>query len=185
MLPKPIHRVYRYNDHSESGRTCPGINRCRRQPFCVVNIEGADGLRWQDELAVIRIPPLNHRPAREFPVLIISVRLFTSSNTEYVPIDPAVRAQQLAIISLDRCISIFREIGEILKNDRMPGESLRCDESAATNLVIRADGDIKISHPQPDFMAIGKYMSARTILNPPWCSKSGSVPVCVNSVSLA
>ena len=83
--------------------------------------------------------------------LIISVRLFTPSNTEYVPIDPVIRAQQLAIVPLDRCISIFREIGEILKNDRMPGESLRCDESGATNLVTRADGDIKISHPQPDF----------------------------------
>ena len=74
--------------------------------------------------------------------LIISVRLFTSSNTEYVPIDPVVRAQQLAIIPLDRCISIFREIGEILSSNRMPGESLRYDESGSTNLVIRTEGDI-------------------------------------------
>lgn len=83
--------------------------------------------------------------------LIISVRMYTTSNTVYVPIDPAVRAQQLAIIPLESCILIFREIGGILKNNNMPGESLRCDESGTINLVTRADGDIKISHPQPDF----------------------------------
>ena len=82
---------------------------------------------------------------------VIAYRLYSYSHSDDVPIDAVARAQDLSIDPLDRCIAIFTAIGELLQNNEMPHESLRCDASGTPNIVTRGGGDIVIAHPHPDF----------------------------------
>ncbi len=82
---------------------------------------------------------------------ILVVRLYFSSTIDFVPLDDETRARELAITSLSECLSVFRQIGQILERGNKPGESLRCDASGTPNIVTQTGREIKISHPHPDF----------------------------------
>ncbi len=88
-------------------------------------------------------------------------RIYFYSTIDFVPLDDETRARELAITSISECLLIFREIGQILERGNMPAESLRCDQSGTPNIVTEAGGDIKISHPHPDFYGYNEIFVTR------------------------
>ncbi|MDA1370776.1 MAG: hypothetical protein O2971_08465 [Proteobacteria bacterium] len=93
---------------------------------------------------------------------IIAYQFLFASRTDFVPMDAAAIAQQNAVAPLASCISIFREIGSLLRTNQLPDESLRCDQSGTPNIISREGGDIKISHPHPDFYGYTEIYVSRS-----------------------
>jgi hypothetical protein len=95
-------------------------------------------------------------------LLIIGVSQFLASQSAYKSIEPENMIEELGIGSLQRCILVFREIGSLLRSAQVPNESMRCDDSGTPNILERIGGDIKVSHPHPDFYGYKEiYVSRR------------------------
>jgi len=92
---------------------------------------------------------------------IILYQLFFASRSDFVPMDTAAIIQQNAAVPFNRCVSIFREIGSLLRVNEMPDETLRCDESGTPNIISREGGDITISYPHPDFYGYTQIFVSR------------------------
>lgn len=99
-------------------------------------------------------------------ILIISVTQFLAFQAAYKPIEPERMAQELGISSLQRCIVVFREIGSLLRSAQTPNEAMRCDDSGTPNIIERSDGDIKVSHPHPDFYGYKEIYVSRSNTEP-------------------
>ena len=80
---------------------------------------------------------------------IIALQLYLYSNPAAVEQDPAAIARQQAISSLVQCMLVFREIGLILQDGRMPDNTMICADSTVPNVVSNAEGTLRISHPNP------------------------------------
>ncbi|NKB34419.1 MAG: hypothetical protein GKR91_15110 [Pseudomonadales bacterium] len=93
---------------------------------------------------------------------VMGFQFYRSSNDSFVPIDPETRARELAISSFAQCLILFREIGTVLANGDMPGDSMRCDESGAANIIEEINGDVRVSHPHPDFYGYSQIYVSRS-----------------------
>lgn len=92
---------------------------------------------------------------------VMAFQLYRSQTDSFVPIDPEIRARELAITSFTQCLIVFRQIGLVLERGEMPGESMRCDESGAANIVEQVNGDVRVSHPHPDFYGYSQIYVSR------------------------
>lgn len=99
-------------------------------------------------------------------ILIIAVQQFFVYQSRYKPIEPESLVENLGISSLQRCIVVFREIGTQLRSAQLPNESMRCDDSGTPNIIERSEGDIKISHPHPDFYGYSQIYVSRSNTEP-------------------
>ena len=88
-------------------------------------------------------------------------RLYFFSTIDFQPVDDETRARELAISSFSECLLVFMEIGQILERGGMTAETLRCDESGTPNIVTEVNGEIKISHPHPDFYGYAEIFVTR------------------------
>lgn len=93
---------------------------------------------------------------------IIAFQLFVASRNDYVPMDTAEIIQQNAVAPLESCISIFREIGSLLRRNQIPDESLSCDRSGTPNIISREADDIIVSYPHPDFYGYSQIYVSRS-----------------------
>ena len=84
-------------------------------------------------------------------VCFIAVQLFLYSNPAQPEQDAATLARQQAIGSLVQCLLVFREIGLILQDGRMPDNTMICADSPVPNVVNNENGIVRISHPNPQF----------------------------------
>lgn len=99
-------------------------------------------------------------------IMIIGVTQFLAFQSQYKPIAKETMEEELGISSLQRCIVVFREIGSLLRSAQTPNESMRCDESGTPNIIERTDGDIKVSHPHPDFYGYKEIYVSRSNTEP-------------------
>lgn len=99
-------------------------------------------------------------------LIIIGITQFLAYQSAYKPIDPETMVQELGISSLQRCIVVFREIGSLIRSAQIPNESMRCDDSGTPNIIERSDGDIKVSHPHPDFYGYKEIYVSRSNTEP-------------------
>lgn len=99
-------------------------------------------------------------------ISIIGVSQFLAFQSAYKPIDSETMVEELGIGSLQRCIVVFREIGSLLRSAQTPNESMRCDDSGTPNIIERTDGDIKVSHPHPDFYGYKEIYVSRSNIEP-------------------
>jgi hypothetical protein len=97
---------------------------------------------------------------------IIGVQQFFVYQSRYKPIEKEELIETLGISSLQRCILVFREIGTQLRSAQMPNNAMRCDDSGTPNIVERSAGDIKISHPHPDFYGYSEIYVTRSNTEP-------------------
>lgn len=93
---------------------------------------------------------------------IIGAQQLFAYQARYKPIPQEELVQSLGISSLERCILVFREIGTQLRSAQLPNESMRCDDSGTPNIIERSGGDIKISHPHPDFYGYSQIYVSRS-----------------------
>lgn len=99
-------------------------------------------------------------------IVIIAVLQFLAYQSAYKPIDNETMVEDLGISSLQRCIVVFREIGTLLRSAQTPNENMRCDDSGTPNIIERIDGDIKVSHPHPDFYGYSQIYVSRSNTEP-------------------
>jgi hypothetical protein len=99
-------------------------------------------------------------------LLIIGVSQFLAFQSAYKPIEPENMMEELGIGSLQRCILVFREIGSLLRSAQTPNESMRCDDSGTPNITERINGNIKVSHPHPDFYGYKEIYVSRSSTEP-------------------
>jgi hypothetical protein len=99
-------------------------------------------------------------------VLIIAAQQFFVYQARYKPIQQEELIENLGISSLQRCILVFREIGTQLRSAQLPNAAMRCDDSGTPNIVERSEGDIKISHPHPDFYGYSQIYVSRSNTEP-------------------
>ncbi len=99
-------------------------------------------------------------------VAIIGAQQFFVYQSRYKPIQQEDLIQNLGISSLQRCILVFREIGTQLRSAQLPDESMRCDDSGTPNIIERSNGDIKVSHPHPDFYGYSQIFVSRSNTEP-------------------
>lgn len=92
---------------------------------------------------------------------IMAFQLYRSQSDTFVPVDPETLARELAISDFAQCLILFREIGQVLADGGIPGESMRCDQSTAANIVEEIDGDVRVSHPHPDFYGYSQIYVSR------------------------
>ncbi len=97
---------------------------------------------------------------------IIGVQQFLAYQARYKPIPREELVQNLGISSLERCILVFREIGTQLRSAQLPNEAMRCDDSGTPNIIERSEGNIKISHPHPDFYGYSQIYVSRSNSEP-------------------
>ncbi|MFT4863261.1 MAG: hypothetical protein ACI95C_002492 [Pseudohongiellaceae bacterium] len=97
---------------------------------------------------------------------IIAVQQFFAYQARYKPIAHEELVQNLGISSLERCILVFREIGTQLRSAQLPNEAMRCDDSGTPNIIERSEGNIKISHPHPDFYGYSQIYVSRSNSEP-------------------
>ena len=92
---------------------------------------------------------------------VMAFQLYRSQTDTSVPIDPETSAREVAITSFAQCLMVFRQIGLVLENGEMPGESMRCDEPEAANIVEQVGGDVRISHPDPELYGYSEIYVSR------------------------
>lgn len=92
---------------------------------------------------------------------VMAFQLFRSQSDTFVPIDEETRARELAIDSFAQCVLLFREIGVELAAGRPPDPSMVCDSSGAANIIEEIDGDVRVSHPHPDFYGYSQIYVSR------------------------
>ncbi|PCI06804.1 hypothetical protein COB72_11385 [bacterium] len=80
---------------------------------------------------------------------IISAQLFFYSNPPLVEQQPSAIAKELQLSSLVKCMLLFREIGLILQDGRMPESDMLCADSDAANVLVNEGGNIRFYHPNP------------------------------------
>jgi len=89
-------------------------------------------------------------------VCIISAQLYFYNNPTQVQQDPSAIAREQQLSSLVQCMLIFREIGLILQDGRMPDSSMICADSPVLNGVRNEDGVLHIYHPNPQYYGYGE-----------------------------
>jgi hypothetical protein len=99
-------------------------------------------------------------------IVIIGITQFLALQSQYKPIEKEVMTEELGISSLQRCVVVFREIGSLLRSAQTPNESMRWDTSGTPNIIERTDGDIKVSHPHPDFYGYKEIYVSRSNTEP-------------------
>lgn len=99
-------------------------------------------------------------------VVIIAAMQFVAFQSRYQPIAREELIDTMGISSLQRCVLVFREIGTLLRSAQIPEESMRCDDSGTPNIIERSDGDIKVSHPHPDFYGYKDIYVSRSNTEP-------------------
>lgn len=99
-------------------------------------------------------------------LILIGVTQFLAYQSAYKPIDQETMIDELGISSLQRCILVFREIGSLLRSAQTPNEAMRCDDSGTPNIIERSEGDIKVSHPHPDFYGYTEIYVTRSNIEP-------------------
>jgi len=82
---------------------------------------------------------------------IIAAQLFFYSNPPAVEQQPGAIAKELELNSLVQCMLIFRKIGLILQDGRMPDGNMLCADSAAANVIVNEEGSIRLFHPSPQY----------------------------------
>ncbi|MFT6056695.1 MAG: hypothetical protein ACJAS2_000971 [Pseudohongiellaceae bacterium] len=130
-------------------------------------------IQMQTEDSVEKGSPKKHSNQNTLPLavitvclLIIGVSQFLAFQSAYKPIEPENMIEELGIGSLQRCILVFREIGSLLRSAQTPNESMRCDDSGTPNILERTDGNIKVSHPHPDFYGYKEIYVSRSNTEP-------------------
>jgi hypothetical protein len=82
---------------------------------------------------------------------IISTQLYFYNNPAQVQQDPSAIAREQQLSSLVQCMLIFREIGLILQDGRMPDNNMICADSDTANVVANEEGSIRLFHPNPQY----------------------------------
>lgn len=80
---------------------------------------------------------------------IIAAQLYFYNNPAQVQQDPSAIAREQQLSSLVQCMLIFREIGLILQDGRMPNGDMLCADSTAANIAVNEEGSIRLFHPNP------------------------------------
>lgn len=82
---------------------------------------------------------------------IISAQLYFYSSPPQVQQEPSALAREQQLNSLVQCMLVFREIGLMLQEGRVPGNNLRCADSTAANISRNEEGGIRLYHPNPQY----------------------------------
>ena len=82
---------------------------------------------------------------------IISAQLYFYNSPPLVQQEPAALAREQQLNSLVQCMLVFREIGLVLQEGRMPSNNMRCADSAAANILRDEGGSIRFYHPNPQY----------------------------------
>ena len=80
---------------------------------------------------------------------IISAQLYFYSNPPRVEQLPGAIAREQQLNSLVQCMLVFREIGLVLQDGRMPSNNMLCADSTAANISRNEEGSIRYYHPNP------------------------------------
>jgi hypothetical protein len=130
-------------------------------------------IQMRTEDSVAKFSPKKHSNPNTLPLdviaaclLTIGVSQFLAFQSAYKPIESENMIEELGIGSLQRCILVLREIGSLLRSAQTPNESMRCDDSGTPNILERTDGNIKVSHPHPDFYGYKEIYVSRSNTEP-------------------
>lgn len=80
---------------------------------------------------------------------IISAQLYFYSSPPLVQQEPSALAREQQLNSLVRCMLVFREMGLVLQEGRMPSNDLRCADSTDENILRNEEEGIRFYHPNP------------------------------------
>ena len=72
-----------------------------------------------------------------------------------------IAAEERQRAQIESCLLVFWEIAEMLKNNQVPRDSMRCGESGLPNIVARVDDDIIVRHPQPELLGYSDIVVSR------------------------
>lgn len=82
---------------------------------------------------------------------IITAQLYFYSSPPQIQQEPSALAREQQLNSLVQCMLVFREIGLILQEGGLPGNDMRCADSAAANISRNEEGTIRFYHPNPQY----------------------------------
>lgn len=97
---------------------------------------------------------------------IIAAQLFFYNNPPLVEQQPAAIAKELQLNSLVQCMLIFRGIGLILQDGRMPENNMLCADSDVENVVANEGGSIRFYHPNPQYYGYAEISVGATDVEP-------------------
>lgn len=79
----------------------------------------------------------------------VGVPLYFYGNPRIVLPESPTRERENAVITLLQCLLVFRQIGEQMQAGLEPDISLQCASPSGPNVLRRDDGEIRVSHPNP------------------------------------
>ena len=114
---------------------------------------GSSNPRWQWLVIVVCIA-------------LIGAQFFFATRTAFQPLEKEAVVQLNGAGTLQACLTVFRQIGVFLEQDRPPPDDLRCDASGVPNIVTREAGDVIVEYPHPDFYGLSRIFVSKLNAEP-------------------
>jgi len=93
--------------------------------------------------------------------IFIAVRVFFVLEASRDLTQDEIFAEELARSQVESCVLVFWEIAELLQNDSVPDESLRCEEPGDPNIVTVVGDDIIVTHPNPQLLGYSEIVVSK------------------------
>jgi len=84
--------------------------------------------------------------------VFIGIQMYMNFGGGAILSPTEIAAEERQRDQIQRCVMVFWEIAEVLKQGQTPNESLRCTEPGSPNIVARVDNDIIVRHPSPQLL---------------------------------
>ena len=84
--------------------------------------------------------------------IFIGTQMYQNFGAGSVLTPSEIAAEERQRDQVQRCVIVFWEIAEVLKQGQTPGDSLRCTDPGTPNIIARVDNDIIVRHPNPQLL---------------------------------